>query len=160
MKSVGEVMSIGRTFREALGKGIRSLENGRPGLGFAKDFQGVAGWGWYNREANPEGILLPQQITEFTNAGICAGIATVNLAAQTGSVDFLPGVASVSALRAAVEGAGYGVPRVEPGEASIQLLIQDAQGKLFYALRPATIGITICLKNCSIHPKFLLLNIL
>jgi len=29
MKSVGEVMAIGRTFREALGKGIRSLETGR-----------------------------------------------------------------------------------------------------------------------------------
>jgi carbamoyl-phosphate synthase large subunit len=32
MKSVGEVMSIGRTFREALGKAIRSLETGRAGL--------------------------------------------------------------------------------------------------------------------------------
>ncbi len=32
MKSVGEVMAIGRTFKEALGKGIRSLEIGRWGL--------------------------------------------------------------------------------------------------------------------------------
>ena len=32
MKSVGEVMAIGRTFREALGKAVRSLENGRAGL--------------------------------------------------------------------------------------------------------------------------------
>ena len=32
MKSVGEVMAIGRTFTEALGKGIRSLEIGRYGL--------------------------------------------------------------------------------------------------------------------------------
>ena len=30
MKSVGEVMSIGRTFKQALGKGIRSLETGKP----------------------------------------------------------------------------------------------------------------------------------
>jgi carbamoyl-phosphate synthase large subunit len=30
MKSVGEAMAIGRTFREALGKAIRSLETGRP----------------------------------------------------------------------------------------------------------------------------------
>src|SRR5262245_56769471 len=29
MKSVGEVMSIGRTFKQALGKGIRSLETGQ-----------------------------------------------------------------------------------------------------------------------------------
>ena len=47
--------------------------------------------------------------------------ATVNLAAQTGSVDFLPGVATVAALRSAVEGAGYGVPRVEPGEDPVEL---------------------------------------
>ncbi|MDP2182516.1 MAG: carbamoyl-phosphate synthase large subunit [Actinomycetota bacterium] len=33
MKSVGEVMAIGRTFEEALGKAMRSLENGRLGLG-------------------------------------------------------------------------------------------------------------------------------
>ena len=32
MKSVGEVMAIGRTFKESLGKAIRSLENGRYGL--------------------------------------------------------------------------------------------------------------------------------
>src|SRR6266436_5624228 len=30
MKSVGEVMAIGRTFKQALGKGIRSLETGKP----------------------------------------------------------------------------------------------------------------------------------
>ncbi len=33
MKSVGEVMAIGRTFKEALGKGLRSLEIDRYGLG-------------------------------------------------------------------------------------------------------------------------------
>ena len=33
MKSVGEAMSIGRTFKEALQKGLRSLEIGRAGLG-------------------------------------------------------------------------------------------------------------------------------
>lgn len=39
MKSVGEAMSIGRTFREALQKGLRSMEIGAPGLGwnFRKD---------------------------------------------------------------------------------------------------------------------------
>jgi carbamoyl-phosphate synthase large subunit len=38
MKAVGEVMSIGKTFKEALQKSIRSLEIGRYGLGFAKNF--------------------------------------------------------------------------------------------------------------------------
>ena len=33
MKAVGEVMAIGRSFEEALGKALRSLENGRAGLG-------------------------------------------------------------------------------------------------------------------------------
>ena len=33
MKAVGEVMAIGRNFEEALGKALRSLENGRAGLG-------------------------------------------------------------------------------------------------------------------------------
>ncbi len=32
MKAVGEVMSIGRTFEEAFGKAVRSLEDGRSGL--------------------------------------------------------------------------------------------------------------------------------
>ncbi|MCC7068302.1 MAG: carbamoyl-phosphate synthase large subunit, partial [Burkholderiales bacterium] len=36
MKSVGEVMAIGRTFREALQKAFRSLETGRDGFGFSK----------------------------------------------------------------------------------------------------------------------------
>jgi carbamoyl-phosphate synthase large subunit len=38
MKAVGEVMSIGKTYKEAFLKSIRSLESGRYGLGFAKDF--------------------------------------------------------------------------------------------------------------------------
>ncbi len=39
MKAVGEVMSIGKTFKEAFQKSIRSLEIGRYGLGGAKDFK-------------------------------------------------------------------------------------------------------------------------
>jgi transketolase len=48
--------------------------------GFAKDFGDMPGWGWYQRDTNPRGALLPQQITEFTNSGVTVGIATVNLA--------------------------------------------------------------------------------
>ena len=40
MRAVGEVMSIGKTYKEAFQKAIRSLEKGRYGLGFAKDFNG------------------------------------------------------------------------------------------------------------------------
>ena len=38
MRAVGEVMSIGKTYKEALQKAIRSLEKGRYGLGHVKDF--------------------------------------------------------------------------------------------------------------------------
>ncbi|MCP4757423.1 MAG: carbamoyl phosphate synthase large subunit, partial [Proteobacteria bacterium] len=38
MRAVGEVMSIGKNYKEAFLKAIRSLEKGRYGLGFAKDF--------------------------------------------------------------------------------------------------------------------------
>ncbi len=48
--------------------------------GFGKGFGGLEGWGWYQRATNPRGALLPTEITEFTNAGMMAGLATVNLA--------------------------------------------------------------------------------
>ena len=38
MRAVGEVMSIGKNYKEALQKAIRSLEINRYGLGFARDF--------------------------------------------------------------------------------------------------------------------------
>ena len=38
MRAVGEVMSIGKNYKEALQKAIRSLEKKRYGLGFVKDF--------------------------------------------------------------------------------------------------------------------------
>jgi len=38
MRAVGEVMSIGKTYKEAFQKAVRSLEINRYGLGFAKDF--------------------------------------------------------------------------------------------------------------------------
>ena len=38
MRAVGEVMSIGKNYKEAFQKSIRSLENRRYGLGFARDF--------------------------------------------------------------------------------------------------------------------------
>jgi carbamoyl-phosphate synthase large subunit len=41
MKAVGEVMSIGKTYKEAFQKAIRSLETKRYGLGFAKNFNSL-----------------------------------------------------------------------------------------------------------------------
>ncbi|MDQ2812321.1 MAG: transketolase [Actinomycetota bacterium] len=50
--------------------------------GFGHDFDGAPGTGWFDRSANPTGALLPTEITEFTNAGLVTGLATVNLAAD------------------------------------------------------------------------------
>ena len=41
MRAVGEVMSIGKTYKEAFQKAIRSLETGRYGLGWAKNFNSL-----------------------------------------------------------------------------------------------------------------------
>ena len=49
MRAVGEVMSIGKTYKEAFQKAIRSLETGRYGLGYAKD---------YNTKSKDELLLL------------------------------------------------------------------------------------------------------
>jgi carbamoyl-phosphate synthase large subunit len=52
MRAVGEVMSIGKTYKEAFQKAIRSLEIGRYGLGFARDF---------NRRSLEELLLLLEE---------------------------------------------------------------------------------------------------
>ncbi len=41
MRAVGEVMSIGKTYKEAFQKAIRSLETGRYGLGFAAQYNSM-----------------------------------------------------------------------------------------------------------------------
>jgi len=50
--------------------------------GFAEGYGGFKGYGWYERFGSPEGVLLPQEITEFANAGILLGMATVNFAPE------------------------------------------------------------------------------
>jgi transketolase len=50
--------------------------------GFGKDFGDMPGYGWYERNSNPDGALLPTEITEFTNAGMIVGLATVNLSSD------------------------------------------------------------------------------
>ncbi len=50
--------------------------------GFAKGFGDEPGPGWYHHDSNPDGVLLPQGITEFANSGIATGIACVNLASD------------------------------------------------------------------------------
>ena len=47
--------------------------------GFAKGYNGSPDFGLYNKDTNPDSPLMPQGITEFTNSGMLAGLATVNL---------------------------------------------------------------------------------
>ncbi|MBO4981810.1 MAG: carbamoyl-phosphate synthase large subunit [Lachnospiraceae bacterium] len=53
MRAVGEVMSIGKTYKEAFQKAIRSLETGRYGLGHAKNFDTLSREELLNRLATP-----------------------------------------------------------------------------------------------------------
>ena len=53
MRAVGEVMSIGKTYKEAFQKAIRSLEIGRYGLGHAKNFDTLSKKELLTRLGNP-----------------------------------------------------------------------------------------------------------
>ena len=46
--------------------------------GFGAKWGDFPGYGWYKRFGSDEGVILPQEITEFANAGIMSGLATVN----------------------------------------------------------------------------------
>lgn len=48
--------------------------------GFSKKSDDFEGFGWYERETNPGGALIPQQITEFSNSAMMCGMASVNFA--------------------------------------------------------------------------------
>lgn len=50
--------------------------------GFAKDSGGEKGYGWYDRNNNKEGSLLPTTITEFSNSGLMCGLAATNMASD------------------------------------------------------------------------------
>ena len=53
MRAVGEVMSIGKNYKEAFQKAIRSLETGRFGLGYAKNFNSLSKEELLRRLATP-----------------------------------------------------------------------------------------------------------
>jgi len=73
MKSVGETMAIGRTFKEALQKGLRSLEIGRAGFGAdGKDYDIAT----LSREALERGLRVPNsQRLFFLKAAFDMGLS-------------------------------------------------------------------------------------
>jgi carbamoyl-phosphate synthase large subunit len=72
MKAVGEVMAIGRTFAEALQKGVRSLEIG------------ISGFGSKLENVSPEALRVPTAQRLFQVAGaLAAGTTQDEIIAQT-----------------------------------------------------------------------------
>lgn len=49
---------------------------------FGKDFGSYKNFGWYERDKNLGGAIIPQEITEFANSAIMAALATTNLSAD------------------------------------------------------------------------------
>ena len=78
MKSVGEAMGIGRTFKEALQKGLRSMEIGAPGLGY--NFRADQP----SREAILEALHRPNSRRVFTlRQALVAGISEEDIFAAS-----------------------------------------------------------------------------
>ncbi|MFN2641040.1 MAG: carbamoyl-phosphate synthase large subunit [Actinomycetota bacterium] len=104
MKSVGEAMAIGRTFKEALQKGIRSLESDRYGLnGDGKD----AVW-----DGSLESLEKPSPDRLFFVEAALRGGAGVEQVAKVTGIDpwFLNQILEISDLRVELEGAGAMTP--------------------------------------------------
>ncbi|MBC8214621.1 MAG: transketolase [Candidatus Marinimicrobia bacterium] len=90
--------------------------------GFSKGYDGAEDFGMYNRETNPKGVLLPQAITEFANAGIMAGISSVNLSSNP--YDEFNGYLTASSTYGAFAYLKYGIMRI------YSQMAQDSQLKL------------------------------
>ena len=112
MKSVGEVMAIGRTFPEALQKACRSLETGRDGLGRPEDDppqppEPGAPPGPERRRALLEAAAVPTETRlEAVERALRLG-CTVDEVARASGIDpwFVDGVARIVEVRAEVAGA-------------------------------------------------------
>ena len=70
MKSVGEVMAIGRTFKESLGKALRSLEIGRWGFDYSKDNEPAPSLSDLKRSITTTGPDRLWQVAEALRLGL------------------------------------------------------------------------------------------
>ena len=113
MKSVGEVMAIGRTFPEALQKAVRSLETGRDGLGRPEDDPPwlettAAPLGPERRQALLKATAIPDEgRLEAVERALRLGCGVDEVAAAS-SIDpwFVDGIARIVELRAELSEAG------------------------------------------------------
>ena len=86
MKSVGEAMAIGRTFKEALQKALRSLETGRFGLGAdGKDVYPLLPDGSYDRDTLTQRLRVPNAERIFSiRHALIAGFSVDEIYTLTG----------------------------------------------------------------------------
>ncbi|VEN75336.1 carbamoyl-phosphate synthase large subunit [Candidatus Desulfarcum epimagneticum] len=106
MKSVGETMAIGRTFKEALQKGIRSLEIGRFGLGGdgAGDDEKVDP----DDQALEKGLAVPNSMRLFRlRQALLSGMGIESIYALTG-IDpwFIDQIRQITDMEAEIKAAG------------------------------------------------------
>ena len=120
MKAVGEVMAIGRTFEEALGKAVRSLEDGHLGImPVGKDGEGLRA---------EDDDALAKQIATPTGERIFSVVEAVRRGWDTARVHGLSGIdpwfierlRDMVAVRACIEGL-----RIEDIDAESMLLLKQ-----------------------------------
>lgn len=128
MKSVGEVMAIGRTFPEALNKAIRSLEIGRMGFsgGVQKRLE-IGDW-----EIERLGDLLRRPTAErlfYVAEALADGVEATAVCAATGYDPwFVAQLQAIIDLEAELVGQSSGLPRDLPNRGTeLALLLREAK---------------------------------
>jgi len=114
MKSVGEAMAIGRTFKEALQKAIRSLETGRSGLGGDRR-------GEFPPEAVREKLALPTaERLLYLRAALKMGLS-VQEVSETTKIDpwFLENMKQILDLEAEIQKQGEGAETARPPDPAL-----------------------------------------
>ena len=122
MKSVGEAMSIGRTFKEALQKGLRSMEIGAPGLGY--NFRAELP----SREAILEALHRPNSRRAFTlRQALVAGISEEEIFAAS-AIDpwFIRQVKDIVDMEAHIRDFGL-ANDMTPANADLAVVLREAK---------------------------------
>ena len=122
MKSVGEAMSIGRTFKEALQKGLRSMEIGAPGLGY--NFRAELP----SREAILEALHRPNSRRAFTlRQALVAGISEEEIFAAS-AIDpwFIRQVKDIVDMEARIRDFGL-ANDMTPANADLAVVLREAK---------------------------------
>ena len=150
MKAVGEIMAIGRTFEEALGKAMRSLENGRAGLG--GDGRGVEG------EATDAELddLVARPTAErilFVAEALRRGRSVADVHAATG-IDpfFLHRMADMVAVERALAGMRLDELDRDAFLVAKRYGLSDAQ--IAHLTGSDELTVRTCRKMCGVRPAF------